>query len=74
MPHEFSENDAPPQTRSSSGRSGGPPHKHTGIGVLDSPDYDNSSSLPQRWSIRFTALFIVAVVAVMLLVALFLNR
>jgi hypothetical protein len=75
MSHEFNKNDTPPQTRPFSGRSGGPPHKHTAVGVLDPPENDdNSSSPPRPWSLRSIALFILAIVAVMLLVGFFLNR
>ena len=37
MPHEFTEWEQEPEAQSSSGRTGGPPRKSTGIGVLDPP-------------------------------------
>jgi hypothetical protein len=37
VPYEFAENDFELEPASSSARSGGPPRKHTGIGVLDPP-------------------------------------
>ena len=37
MPYEFAENEFEPEPASSSARSGGPPRKLTGIGVLDPP-------------------------------------
>ncbi len=37
MPYEFSENEFELEPASSSARSGGPPHKLTGIGILDPP-------------------------------------
>jgi len=37
MPYEFAENEFELEPASSSARSGGPPRKHTGIGILDPP-------------------------------------
>lgn len=37
MPYEFAENEFEPVPASSSARSGGPPRKFTGIGILDPP-------------------------------------
>jgi len=37
MPHEFTEWEQEPEAQPSSGRTGGPPRKSTGIGVLDLP-------------------------------------
>ncbi|HEX4543141.1 MAG TPA: hypothetical protein VH114_08235 [Candidatus Acidoferrum sp.] len=37
MPYEFAENEFELEPASSSARSGGPPRKNTGIGVLDPP-------------------------------------
>lgn len=37
MPYEFAENEFEREPASSSGRSGGPPRKLTGIGILDPP-------------------------------------
>jgi hypothetical protein len=37
MPYEFAENEFELEPASSSARSGGPPGKHTGIGILDPP-------------------------------------
>jgi len=37
MPYEFAEHDFELEPASSSARSGGPPRKFTGIGVLDPP-------------------------------------
>jgi hypothetical protein len=37
MPHEFTEWEQEPEPQASSGRTGGPPHKSTGVGVLDPP-------------------------------------
>lgn len=37
MPYEFAENEFELKPASSSARSGGPPRKFTGIGVLDPP-------------------------------------
>ena len=37
MPYEFSEWEQEPEPLASSGRSGGPPRKSIGIGVLDPP-------------------------------------
>ena len=72
MPHEFAEYEDEPQTQSSSRRSGGPPRKHTGTGVLD-PD-DDISARPQPTRIGFTAFLIVGVLAIMILFFFFLNR
>jgi hypothetical protein len=72
MPHQFTEYEDEPQPQSSSRRSGGPPRKRTGAGVLD-PHEDISSSARPR-GIRFTVFFIVAILAIMLLTAFFLNR
>jgi hypothetical protein len=72
LPPELTEYDDEPQTRSSSRRSGGPPRKYTGAAVLD-PNEDLSA--PARPpSTRFTAFLIVAVLAIMVLTVLFLNR
>jgi hypothetical protein len=72
MPPEFTEYDDEPQTRSSSRRSGSPPRKHTSAGVLDpNEDIPAPARLP---STTFTAFLIVAVLAVMVLTVLFLNR
>jgi hypothetical protein len=72
VPHEFAEYEDEPQTQSSSHRSGGPPRKHTGAGVLD-PD-DDTSAPPRPTRIGFTAFLIIAVLAIMILLLLFLNR
>lgn len=72
MPHEFAEYEDEPQTQSSSRRSGGPPHKHIGTGVLD-PD-DDISAPPRPTRIGFTTFLIIAVLAIMLLVVFFLSR
>lgn len=37
MPYEFAENEFELEPASSSSRSGGPPRKFTGIGILDPP-------------------------------------
>ena len=37
MPYEFAENEYELDPQASSTRGGGPPHKRTGIGVLDPP-------------------------------------
>ena len=37
MPYEFAENELELEPASSSSRSGGPPRKFTGIGILDPP-------------------------------------
>lgn len=37
MPYEFAENEFELEPASSSARSGGPPRKFTGIGILDPP-------------------------------------
>ena len=37
MPYEFTEWEQEPEAQASSGRTGGPPRKSTGIGVLDPP-------------------------------------
>ena len=37
MPHEFAENEFELEPASSSARSGGPPRKFTGIGIIDPP-------------------------------------
>jgi hypothetical protein len=37
MPYEFGEWEQEPDAQSSSGRTGGPPQKSAGIGVLDPP-------------------------------------
>jgi hypothetical protein len=72
VPNEFAEYDDEPQTQSSSRRSGGPPRKHTGVGVLD-PD-DDISAPPQPTRLGFTAFLIIAVLATMILILFFLTR
>jgi hypothetical protein len=72
MQHQFTEYEDEPRPQLSSRRSGGPPRKRTGAGLLD-PHEDKSSSA-RPWSIGFTAFFIVTVLAIMLLTAFFLNR
>jgi hypothetical protein len=37
MPHQHSEFDREPEPEPSSSRTGGPPHKSTGIGIVDPP-------------------------------------
>jgi hypothetical protein len=37
MAHEFIRREEEPEPQASGGRSGGPPHKHTAVGVLDPP-------------------------------------
>ena len=37
MPYEFAEDEFAPEPEAASARSGGPPHKLTGIGVIDPP-------------------------------------
>ena len=37
MPYEFTEWEEDPEPQTSSARSGCPPRKHTGIGILDPP-------------------------------------
>lgn len=37
MPYEFAENEFELEPEASFARSGGPPRKHTGIGVIDPP-------------------------------------
>ena len=37
MPYEFAENEFEPEADASAARSGGPPRKLTGIGILDPP-------------------------------------
>jgi hypothetical protein len=37
MPYEFTECEQEPEAQPSSGRTGGPPRRSTGIGVLDPP-------------------------------------
>ncbi|HEV2197212.1 MAG TPA: hypothetical protein VGR55_16630 [Candidatus Acidoferrum sp.] len=37
MPYEFAENEFELEPASSSGRSGGPPRKSVGVGILDPP-------------------------------------
>jgi hypothetical protein len=70
MPHEFTEFEEEPQTQSSARRSGGPPRKHAGAGVLD-PDEDTSAGPA---SSRFAAFLIVATLAIMILIVFLLNR
>ena len=72
MLHPFAEYEDEPQTQSSSRRSGGPPRKHTGAGVLD-PD-DDTSAQPQPIRTGFTTFLIIAVLAIMILTLFFLNR
>jgi hypothetical protein len=73
MPSAFTEYDDDPQTQSSSCRSGGPPRKHTGAGVLD-PNEEGPLCPGAAPSARFTGFLIVAVLAIMVLTVLFLNR
>jgi hypothetical protein len=72
MPHEFTEHGNDPETQSCDGRSGGPPRKHTGVGVLDPSEEISASARP--WSIGFSAFLIAAVLAIMALIVFFLNR
>jgi hypothetical protein len=74
MDTQFTPYDDEPRTRSSSRRSGGPPRKIIGVGVLDSPAHGDDSPRFTRKGAAFTAFVIVAVLATMLAVALFLNR
>jgi hypothetical protein len=37
VPYEFTEYESEPELQASFARGGGPPRKHTGIGVLDPP-------------------------------------
>jgi hypothetical protein len=71
MQHQFAEYEDEPQTESSSGRSGGPPPKHTGVGVLDPPVPPKRPVPPLEkpaspWLIRGFAILILAVLALML--------
>jgi hypothetical protein len=43
MPYEFTEWEQEPEPQPSSARSGNPPRKHAGIGILDPP------GPPKRW-------------------------
>jgi hypothetical protein len=71
---QFTPYDDEPRTKSSSRRSGGPPRKIVGVGVLDSPGHGDDSHRFNRKGVAFTAFVIVVVVAIMLAVGLFLNR
>jgi hypothetical protein len=74
MMAQFTPYDDEPRTKSSSRLSGGPPRKIVGVGVLDSPGHGDDSSRFNRRGVIFTAFVILAVVAIMLAVAISLNR
>ena len=74
MDAQFTPYDDEPRTKSSSRRSGGPPRKIVGVGVLDSPGHGDDSSRFNRKGVAFTVLVILTGVAIMLAVAVFLNR
>jgi hypothetical protein len=66
MPYEFTPWETEPETLASSSRSGGPPRKTTGIGVLDPP-------VPPRRPVgpipQIPASLVLRIFAVLLLVA-----
>ena len=71
MPYEFAEHPYEPEPQPAPSRSGRPPRKGTGIGVLDPPPGGSSSELAQP-SLRFPLWFAIVVVigTVVLLLAL----
>src|SRR5271156_2527694 len=74
MDTQFTPYDDEPRTGSSSRRSGGPPRKIIGGGGLDSPGHGDDFPRFTRKGAAFTAFVIIAVLAIMLAVALFLTR
>jgi hypothetical protein len=72
MPHEFAEDEDEPQTQSSSRHAGGPPRKHVGAGVLDADDDISARSQPA--GMGFTAFLIIAILAIMITIVIFLSR
>lgn len=76
MTHRFTENDYDPETQSSSARSGGPPRKNTAVGVLDPPGPPHRPHVlsDSPWTVGLTAFLIGAILAIMILTTLFLNR
>jgi hypothetical protein len=76
MPHEFAEYDHEPEASASSARSGGPPRKLTGIGVLDPPGPPKRPlgpipSAPTSLFWRIAAALLLAGIAAMTLFLLF---
>jgi hypothetical protein len=79
MQHQFTEYEDEPQPQSWLGRSGGPPRKHIGVGVLDPPvpprrPTPQLATPPRPWVIRGFALLILAALAFMLLTPIFLQH
>jgi hypothetical protein len=72
MPYDFAENEPESLTQSSSGRSDGPPRKHTGVDVLDPNDGTAAPARPAN--ITFTVFLIIAILAIMAGIVFFLNR
>jgi hypothetical protein len=70
MPYEYRERDYEPETQASSSRGGNPPHKITGIGVLDPPVPPKRQPTPTS---SIPASRLVRIFAVMLLIGLFVS-
>jgi hypothetical protein len=68
MPYEFAEWDEEPEAQAGSRRTGGPPKKSVGIGVLDPPGPPSKHGFPfvslPQFSSRILAALILAALAV----------
>lgn len=73
MPYEFTENESEFEPQASSARGGGPPHKLSGVGVLDPPFPPKKPlgplpSIPvPHWLRGFAGLLLFAMLLAMLL-------
>lgn len=79
MPYEFAENEFELEPEASSARSGGPPRKLTGVGVLDPPFPPKRPpgpipTVPSSLLFRIVAGFVLAGLAAALLLLLFALR
>lgn len=79
MPYEFAENEPELEPQASYARSGGPPRKHTGIGVLDPPGPTKRPpgpipAAPTSLLWRIAAALLLAGLAVTIFLLLFVKR
>jgi hypothetical protein len=70
MPYEFAEWDEEPEAQAGSRRSGGPPRKSAGIGVLDPPGPPSKHGSPFVSLPRFSSRILAALILVALLLSL----
>ena len=69
MPYEFAEWNEEPEAQAGSSRSGGPPRKSIGVGVLDPPGPPSKHGPPFLSLPRFSSRILVALILVALAVA-----